>query len=274
VAREELGNICLVKPAAPAVYNIISTSAGLLPPTLPTNFWKAIEEWGEPWMWENLSICEEMTWLADAIAENRLIAVTDGSYMKEVYPQVNLVAFVFESTDRRGRLWGSFIKQSPNACSYRAELLGLMAVHLILLGINTVSPNLEGSVLIFSDCLGALNKVKDLPPHRIPTKCSHSDILKIIMVNCSNLSFSRMYSHVKAHQDNGNHYGTLSRDAQLNCQMDYLAKRAIYEARDPQEAPTRRFPLEPICVFLGRNKLTSDNGDSLHFWVQKQLALT
>ncbi len=87
-------------------------------------------------MWENLSICGEMTWLAEAIAENRLIAVTDSSYMKEVYPQVNSAAFVFESTDRRGRLWGSFIEQSPDACSYRAEFLGLIAIHLILLGIT------------------------------------------------------------------------------------------------------------------------------------------
>jgi hypothetical protein len=272
MAREDIGDICLVKPAAPAVYNIISTSAGPPTPVPLLNFWNVIEEWGETWMWENLSICGEVTWLAAAIAENRLIAVTDGSCMKDVYPQVNSAAFVFECTDRQGRLWGFFVEHSPNAGSYRGELLGLMAIHLILRGINTISTNLGGLVLILSNCLGALNKVKDLPPYRIPTKCSHSDILKKIMVNCSNLTFSRIYIHVKAHQDDGKTYGTLMRDAQLNCQMDYLAKRAIHDAQDPQEAPTRRFPLELICVFLGRNKLTLDNGDRLQFWVHKQLA--
>jgi hypothetical protein len=119
---------------------------------------------------------------------------------------------------------------------------------------------------------GALNKVKDLPPYSIPTQCSHLDILKNIMANCSNLSFSWLYSHVKAHQDNGKVYGNLTRDAQLNCQMDYLAKRAIYKAQAPQEAPARWFPIKPICVFLGRSKLTSDKGERLRFWVHKQLA--
>jgi hypothetical protein len=135
-----------------------------------------------------------------------------------------------------------------------------------------VSPNLRGLVLILSDCLGALNKVRDLPPYRIPTQCSHSDILKNIMANCSKVTFTRHSSHVKAHQDDGRAYGDLPREAQLNCQMDYLAKTEIYEAHAPQEIPTRRFPLEPICVFLGRNKLTSDKGEHLRFWVHKQLA--
>jgi len=37
-----------------------------------------------------------------------------------------------------------------------------MAIHLILLAINEINPDLAGSLHIFSDCLGALYKVKDL----------------------------------------------------------------------------------------------------------------
>ena len=78
---------------------------------------------------------------------------------------------------------------------------------------------------------------------------------------------------VKAHQDDGWAYGNLPWDDQLNCQMDYLAKTTIYEAHAPQDAPTRRFPLKSICVYLGRNKLTSNKGERLCFWVHKQLEL-
>jgi len=81
------------------------------------------------------------------------------------------------------------VEQTPNAGSYRGELLGLMAIHLILRSMNEVFKDLRGSVHIYSDCLGALNKVENLPPYNISTKCSHSDILKNIMVNCSNLTF-------------------------------------------------------------------------------------
>jgi hypothetical protein len=145
--------------------------------------------------------------LADSIAENTLVAVTDGSYMKKIYPHINSAAFVFECSKGRGRLWGSFVEHTPDAGIYQGELLGLMAIHLILRGVNVVSTNLRGLVLILSNYLGTFNKVKDLLPYRIPTQCSHLDILKNIMANCSNLSFSRLYSHVKARQDNGKVYG-------------------------------------------------------------------
>jgi hypothetical protein len=99
---------------------------------------------------------------------------------------------------------GSFVKHIRDACSYCGELLGLMVIHLILLAVDKCNPDLPGFVHIFSGCLGALNKIENLPPYCIPTKCSHSDILKNIMVHCSDLSFCWLYSHVKAHQDTFN----------------------------------------------------------------------
>jgi hypothetical protein len=165
------------------------------------------------------------------------------------------------------------VEHTPDTGSYWGELLGLMATHLILRGMNEPSPNLTGSVHILSDCLGGLSKVEDLLPYRIPTKCSHSDILKNIMANCSNLSFSQIFSHVKAHQDDGRKYGDLLCEAQLNCQMDYLAKKAIHEAPPTHDAAMQHFPFEPLGVFLGKNKLTSDKGERQKFWVHKQLTL-
>jgi hypothetical protein len=180
-----------------------------------------------------------ISWLADAIADNSLTAVTDGSYMKDTYPHLNSAAFVFECTKGRDQLWGSFVEHSPDAGSYQGELLGLMAIQLILKAINEVNTYLKGSVHILSDCLGALKKIEDLPPYQIPTQCSHLDILKNIMANCSNLSFNRIISHVKAHQDDNKKYSDLFRDAQLNCQIDYLAKSAIYEAPHTQHEWTK-----------------------------------
>ena len=92
------------------------------------------------------------------------------------------------------------------------------------------------------------------------------------MVNCSNLTFLRIFPQVKAHQDDHIGCKSLMHSTQLNCQMDYHAKKTIWESDLNPEAPTCRFPLEPICVFLGRNKLTLDKGDAPRFWVQKQLA--
>jgi hypothetical protein len=54
--------------------------------------------------------------------------------------------------------------------------------------------------------------------------------------------------------------------------MDYHPKRAIWDEAQHQDATTRSFPLEPMCVFLGCNKFTSDKWDKLRFWAHRQLA--
>jgi hypothetical protein len=136
-----------------------------------------------------------------------------------------------------------FVDHLPDAGSYRGELLGLMAIHLVLRGVHEFSPAIRGSVQIISDCMGALNKVENMPPYQIPTKCSHPDILKNIMINCEGLSFKRMFSHVAAHQDDRKDYGELSRESQLNCQMDFYAKQAILGETNGQYTTTKRFPL-------------------------------
>ncbi len=129
--------------------------------------------------------------------------------MKDMYPQLNLVAFIFECTKGWGQLWGSFVENTLDAGSYQGELLGLMAIHLIIWAINKVTPGLRGLVHILLECLGALCKVENLPPYWIPTQCNHSDILKNIIANCSDPPFTQIFSQVKAHQDDSKSTGTL-----------------------------------------------------------------
>jgi hypothetical protein len=76
-----------------------------------------------------------------------------------------------------------------------------MAIHLLLVSVNRVQVLLVGLVEVVSDCLGALKCAVHLPPYQTPSRCKHSDILKNILVNCQDLTFTLYYSHVKAHQD-------------------------------------------------------------------------
>ncbi len=210
--------------------------------------------------------------MREAIEENALVAVTDGSYMKELFPDMNSCAFILKCSRGRGGMPGAFSEQTMVACSYQGKLLGLLAIHLVLLRINKINPTLTGSVHIFSDCLGALNKVKNLPPHQIPSKCRHSDVLKMIMMHCSSMSFDRFFSHVSAHQDDRDEFESLSREAQLNCACDFGAKRVLLN-HNPDELPRQQqFPLEPISVWAGREKMTSDTGSSVRFHAHKNLA--
>ena len=92
------------------------------------------------------------------------------------------------------------------------------------------------------------------------------------MANCSDLSFTLTFSHVSAHQDDRTKYSDLPREAHLNCQMDFHAKTAIYEYPLALQDRTRCFPLEPLCVMLGPDKVTLDKGDRLRFWIHRQMA--
>jgi hypothetical protein len=54
--------------------------------------------------------------------------------------------------------------------------------------------------------------------------------------------------------------------------MDYKAKTAIRSLNTASLPRQQRFPLEPICIFAGHNKLASDMNDYLRYWVQLKLA--
>ena len=194
-----------------------------------------------------------------------MIAVTGESYIKEVCPGLCSAAFILECSEKRGRIIGSFSEASPTANAYRGELMGLMAIHLILLAANEVWPDLRGSATVYSDCLGALGRIANLPPHRIPSQCRHSDILKNVLVNCSSLTFGLKYKHVKAHQDDHKEYDVLGRPAQLNCLCDGMAKSVVWGLVG-KECPIQKMsPLEPIAISIGKEKLTMDMAGELRF---------
>ena len=205
-----IGQICTVRSVAPAVWRILSYT---LPPgrvMLPLLLREVFDRWGNYWIWKDLRLDGGTDWLAESIGAGDCIAIADGLYMPDLRSDLCSTAFYFECRHGRGRLAGSFADVSASSNAYRGELLGIMTVHLILLGINTLHTGLGGGIRIYSDCKGALDKVHQLPPRRIPSQCKHSDILKTILVNCSSLTFSIEYEHIEAHQDDHTDFSRLS----------------------------------------------------------------
>jgi hypothetical protein len=135
-----------------------------------------------------------------------------------------------------------------------------MAIHLLLVSVKRVCNTLEGSVEVESDCLGALKCVVHLPPYRIPSHCKHFNILKNILVNCCDLTFTVFYLHVNAHQDDNVAFNKLGQKLQLNCICNHLAKQCISNLAQLQQQNNSLFPLEPISVLIKGTKLSSDTG--------------
>ncbi len=159
------GDICLVDEIQPGVFCITSTARETQDTVEPMTFLEVLHEWGCSWLWEHMTIIGGTEWIAQAITAGSLVAVTDGLYTWQLYPHLCLAAFVLECSYSRGRLVGSFKEASKAANAYRGELLGLMAIHLILVSINQVHKSLSGSAKVVSNCLGALQWVTYLPPY-------------------------------------------------------------------------------------------------------------
>jgi len=113
--------------------------------------------------------------------------------------------------------------------------------------------------------------VTNLPLYRIPSRCCHSDILKTILVHCRDLSFTTHYSHIKAHQDDNTSFAQLSRKTQLNCICNHAAKQRIVMDGAEGSASSCMFPLEPIGIFVGGEKMRSETGGQIRFWAHHQL---
>ncbi len=195
-------------------------------------------------------------------------------FMREVTTSVCSTAFFFENTNRSCKVVGAFPEHSETANAYRGELLGLMAIHLLLLAVNKVEPHLDGSITVYSDCERALGSIESLPTLKIPLKYKHADILKNILVNCTGLSFRIKYQHISAHQDEGTPFHLLSRPAQLNCAADAGAKHQIRSLVLSCPSQQQRFPLEPIVCVAGTWKLTPSMSWFMRFHAHKQLART
>jgi hypothetical protein len=48
---------------------------------------EVLYSWGNTWLWDNISMTGVSDWLHEAIQEGSLVAVTDGSYIREQYPR-------------------------------------------------------------------------------------------------------------------------------------------------------------------------------------------
>jgi hypothetical protein len=253
-------------------WQLLSTTPTAKAAKPPITFLGVLESWGNTWLWEKMTVSGGTEWIRHSINDGSLVAVTDGSYIRKLYPNLCSAAFVLECSKGRGRIVGSLSERMDKANAYQGELLGLMVIHLILLSVNKTNPILKGRVEIVSDCLVAMKRVSCLPPYRIPLQCRHSDILKNILVHCKDLSFTTYYTHIKAHQDNHTSFQNLDRKTQLNCICNHAAKFCIATDGQDQPAPGELFPLKTVGVHVREEKMTSDTGGSIQYWAHYQLA--
>jgi hypothetical protein len=98
-------------------------------------FWEFLYSWGGKWIGEGIEAGKDspcnMSWVAKRMINNSLVWVTDGSYDRKKEIDLCGVGWIIFCTKRGFCLTGTFWEKSNLASSYRAELLGLCALHLL-----------------------------------------------------------------------------------------------------------------------------------------------
>jgi hypothetical protein len=159
------GAVATVEEIVLGMVKVCSVVSPPVRPVPPENFLDVLHGWGQMWIWNDLKVTGGTDWVAQANASNSLVAVTDGSYIQEHYPDLCSAAFVLKCTQGGGNMIGAFPEASAEANTFWGELLDLMVVHLLLLAVYTISSGMNGRVKIYSNYLDALGLVAELPPY-------------------------------------------------------------------------------------------------------------
>jgi hypothetical protein len=118
------------------VVSMKGEGSSLLPPlraTKPT-FWESLMKGGGEWMWGYVSDrSSKLLWLKTVLEQGTAMLATDRSYSWLRGPNVSGAGWEITCQKSRKILNGSFYKFSSDTSAYRGELVGLMALHTLIL---------------------------------------------------------------------------------------------------------------------------------------------
>ncbi len=219
-------------------------------------------------MWEYIKEKEcDTEWLKDALINGSLIGVTDGSYDRHKAKFCSGLGWILICVASKRTLRGSFYEVSAVAGAYCGELLGLVALHtLILAPANYYNVQIV-SGKICCDNISALNQASKTQK-RVRSGIKHSDLQRAIRTYKCKVTMALKYKHVRAHQDNLKPLSMLTLVEQLNVICDELAKGAVlrYLSDITQEGRgTQLLPLEKASIVVNGEKLTTNVGQEVRY---------
>ena len=127
--------------------------------------------------------------------------------------------------------------------SYRAEALGILAILQVLQVKHRKTGKWTSKVCIMLDCKAILTKIKLPLLHSVRYMMDDDmDIILEIQHLNKELEYLIEFKHIKGHQDDGIPYDQLPYPAQLNCDIDHLAKLFIQKP-PPRFRPNQKYPI-------------------------------
>ena len=248
------------------------------PPEVHTlTFAQRLKAKGGEWMWDKLQFKQgdDPGWMVEAILNESLYIVTDGSHIPNLAKDICGAAFIFYCAVTKNWLRGEFAEESESADSYRGEQLGMLAIHIILLTLEEHCEGMEASSNLFCDNKGTIQTFSK-NYQRVPSNAKNSDVLRVLRRIQSMSKLRHKLKHVKGHQDDIlRNIHSLDLEAHLNIDCDRRAKRAVATAvhqRKARRDVIYRLPLEAAALYIEGEKQTTDIASSLRYHIGKAKA--
>jgi hypothetical protein len=202
-----------------------------------------------------------------------LIWTTNGSYDRKRAADFLGVGWMLFCKATGRQITGSFWEHSTTASSFRAEMLGLCALHFLARMIAEYY-NL-GRWLAMMCCNN--KQVFLLSSHhkeriRLSAKCA--DIRRSFRATKQTYQGGLKYVHVYGHMDQHLSWLQLSITQQLNCVCHTLAKQAVTTAiiKGYHEGQAQILPREDVTLIVWNNKVTGNISGPLRFHASKSVA--
>ena len=236
---------------------------------------KAIETW-----WLNIDKLKQSSEyrLAEAIRNNRAIAVSDGSYSEELGK--GTASWMITTNDRINYVTAGAISpgQQQIQSAYRSEILGILGILEEIHSICKKRKILSGGVAIFCDGLSALQVVEKLDREKLNSRYTACDLLSACVALKERIPIELTFIHVHGHQDENEEIHKLSLPSQLNVLMDGLAKDLLKTPVPTTPFNTHQLSL-PLPLVEG-NTIYEDFKNNLYkhitsvkahkYWISKQ----
>jgi hypothetical protein len=271
-----IGNPCSVRQLSATTFQRQETGTTLASPHVrESTFWKYLRSLGGAWMWEYIKEKEYDTeWLKNALINGTLVGVTDGSYDRHKAKSCSGSGWILVCTTSKKTLRGSFYEITAVAGAYRGELLGLVALHTLILALANYYNLQCVSGKICCDNISALNQASKTRK-QVRSGIKHSDLQRAICTCKSKVTMALKYGHVRAHQDDLKPWSMLTLEEQLNVICNKLAKGAVLRHLSDitqEERGIQLMPLEKVAVVVKGEKLTTDAGQEVRYTLGHKMA--
>ena len=143
------------------------------------SFLDILNSYGGEWMWKDLHMNEDSSWVAECLENNTLVCVTDGLYQKELAPELCSAGWILYCRKSEKCIAGTLVEKSKYASSYRGELLGLLAIRLFLLAVEEYhGVATDGSGLVCDNKAALYTFSKE--SKRVPAGQANTDIQRVL----------------------------------------------------------------------------------------------